>query len=627
MNPRLAVIAGPLQGATYALTATEICIGRDPANNICLSDPLVSRRHCVITRAEAGFEARDQQSANGTTINERPMDKTVLVEGDRLQIGDSVFLFLTEEAPPPPPRALRFEERPVVTRATITLAQHEILYWQPEKLSTLPLSPKMAQQVGVLLKSSHLFSQLRQLADLPPLLLQLLDEIYPMEFSAVLLEQERFPFNEQLSWTRQAPGLKTPPPLIRTLVQRAVREQQASLNLLTDPVEPEAPAEPAAVLVVPLQAQDSVLGVLYQVLPAGVTSLADEQLGVLTALTSQAALVLANLRQLDWLTQETRRLQEELYPKPGLIGVSEPMQKVLLQLRRMAETGSTILIRGESGTGKEIVAREIHQHSPRRAHAFIPVNCAALPDELLASQLFGHRRGAFTGATADQAGVFEAADGGTLFLDEIGDISAKTQVSLLRAIQERTITRLGEQTPRKVDVRILVATHRNLEDLVKQGVFREDLYYRLNVITLRLPPLRERPADIPALARYFVKRYSRTCKRPVKGLAPETYALLCGYHWPGNVRELENALERAVALGRTELIQPEDLPETILDVAVPVEQTGYHAAVKTAKRQILLRSLEKHAYNYTAAAAELELHDSNLHRMARDLGLKPAAPE
>ena len=628
MNPRLEVIAGPLQGATYALTGVEIWIGRDPSNNICLSDPLVSRRHCRIVQTAGGFVARDQQSANGTTINESPMREAILQEGDKLQVGDSVFLFLTREIEVSP--AVQFEEGQFVTRATISLAQHESVYLQPENLPTLALSVERAQHLGVILKSSQLFSQLRSLDALPDLLLKLANEAYPMDFGAVLLEQERFPFAEQLIWTQERPESKSSPPIHRAIVERALDEKKASLNVISlataDAATTALPAQPASVLVIPLQTRDIILGVLYQVLAPGSAGMGEEQVEVLTALTAQAALAMENLRQLEWLAQETRRLQEEIYPKPGLIGISDPMQKVAQQMRRVAETDSLLLIRGESGTGKEVVAREIHQQSPRRQRPFIPVNCAALPDDLLASHLFGHRRGAFTGATSDQAGVFETAGDVVVFLDEIGDISPKMQVSLLRTLQEKTVTRLGEQHPRKINARILAATHRNLEELVKKGIFREDLYYRLNVITIRLPALRERPEDIPALARHFVRRYSQTCKRNVKGLAPETYAILCSHPWPGNVRELENALERAVALGETDLLQPEDLPETILDAAVPSEQGGYHAAVKAAKRQILLRSLEKHDHNYPAAAAELGLHPNNLHRMARDLGLKPLPP-
>lgn len=252
----------------------------------------------------------------------------------------------------------------------------------------------------------------------------------------------------------------------------------------------------------------------------------------------------------------------EVQPEPlgAVIGRSAAMVDVYKTVARVALTKSTVLICGESGTGKELIARAIHDHSPRARQPFVAVDCGVLTETLLESELFGHVRGAFTGAVTEKKGVFEEAQGGTCFLDEIGDISPHMQAKLLRVLQEHEIKRVGGKNWMKVDVRVVAATHRPLAELVAQHTFRHDLYYRLKVIALHLPPLRERMEDIPALAHYFLKRYSQENGKEVLGLSDEAMDLLRSYPWPGNIRELENAMERAVALTRQSILTPEDLP-------------------------------------------------------------------
>ena len=251
----------------------------------------------------------------------------------------------------------------------------------------------------------------------------------------------------------------------------------------------------------------------------------------------------------------------------GIVGQSPALRRVLDLARSVAPSATTVLITGESGTGKELIARAIHRWSPRAEGPFVAVNCAALPDALLESEIFGHERGAFTGAVAQRRGRFELAHGGTLFLDEIGDLSPATQAKLLRVLQEGTFERLGGTRTLKVDVRIVAATNKDLEQAVKAGRFREDLYYRLNVITLTVPPLRERPEDIPLLAQHFLRRHAQRDARNIEGLTREALDLLAAYDWPGNVRELENVIERGVVLARDPWIGPRDLPEAISRVA------------------------------------------------------------
>jgi Nif-specific regulatory protein len=283
------------------------------------------------------------------------------------------------------------------------------------------------------------------------------------------------------------------------------------------------------------------------------------------------------------------------------------------------------MIRGETGTGKELAARAIHQNSARAAQPFEAINCSLLRDALLESELFGHEKGSFTGAVAQKKGKLELADGGTLFLDELTELGESPQAMLLRVLQTREYQRLGGTRTLRVDIRIVAATNENLEEAVQKKRFRQDLYYRLNVVSLSMPPLRERREDIPLLCDHFVRVYSRKNKRLVNGVSPEAIALLMRYDWPGNVRELENAVEHAVVFGSTDEILPEDLPETLLGFrsAVADGPLGYHDGVREAKRNIVLSAMEKASGNHSEAAKLLGLHVNNLHRLIRELSLKP----
>ncbi len=270
---------------------------------------------------------------------------------------------------------------------------------------------------------------------------------------------------------------------------------------------------------------------------------------------------------------------------------------------------------------------QLHLNSPRARAPFVAINCAALTETLLESELFGHEKGAFTGAIAQKKGKFEIADGGTIFLDELGEMSPLLQAKLLRVLQEQQFERVGGTRPIKIDVRLVAATNRDLEATIKDGSFRQDLYYRLNVVSLKPPPLRERREDIPLLTSYFATKYAQKCKRRVQGVSPEARALLTHYDWPGNVRELENAIERAVVLGSTELIRPEDLPEAILEAEADAPTAGvaiasYHETIKETKKQLILNALEQSGSNVTEAARLLGVQANYLHRLITNLNLR-----
>ncbi|MCX7848559.1 MAG: sigma-54 dependent transcriptional regulator [bacterium] len=349
----------------------------------------------------------------------------------------------------------------------------------------------------------------------------------------------------------------------------------------------------------------------------------------------QVELLLRRIAEHVQVLQENRRLRELLERDASfdsIVSASPAMEHVLNLAARVADSASSILICGETGVGKELVARAIHMASPRRDRPFVAVNCSALNEHLLESELFGHEKGAFTGAISSRIGRFEHAAGGTLFLDEIGDLPPSVQVKLLRALQEKTIERVGSNTPITVDVRLIAATHRNLTQEMAAGRFREDLYYRLNVVTIWVPPLRERREDIPVLAHRFLEACTRDRHKLVKGFTPEAMDILTRYHYPGNVRELQNAVERAVLLTRTEYIQPCDLPENFL-VGGPYEPLAGHAAitlplatnlpeaVERLEKAIVLHALKETGGNQTRAARRIGISEKSVRDRLKKWGL------
>ncbi|GIU79530.1 MAG: acetoacetate metabolism regulatory protein AtoC [Bryobacteraceae bacterium] len=323
--------------------------------------------------------------------------------------------------------------------------------------------------------------------------------------------------------------------------------------------------------------------------------------------------------------REVSKLKEnldEIFPETKLIGQSPAMKRVIELVETVAPTDATVLITGESGTGKEVVARAIHALSPRRYNPMVVIHCGALTESLLESELFGHERGAFTGAQARKKGKFEVADGGTVFLDEISDISLRVQTDLLRVLQEKEIVRVGDTMPVKVDFRAIAATNKSLERLVEERVFRPDLYYRLNVFSINIPALRERKEDIPLLVAHFLDKFARQMNRPPQRLAPETMELLMRYDWPGNVRELENAIERALLMRREGDLKPEDFPFQ-LHPSAPVIATGLR--LEDVEKAHIERVLAETRWNLSKTARILDIDRTTLYNKIRKYGLREPA--
>jgi Nif-specific regulatory protein len=346
---------------------------------------------------------------------------------------------------------------------------------------------------------------------------------------------------------------------------------------------------------------------------------------LLLVVAALAAVAREHNREAVRLQETNELLQAEINLDHNMVGRSRAMRKLYDRIARVAATEATVLVRGESGTGKELVARALHRNSRRAERPFIAINCAAITESLLESELFGHEKGAFTGAIGLKKGKLELADGGTLFLDEIGELPLALQAKLLRAIQEREFERVGGTRAVHVDFRLIAATNRDLEAAVKGGTFRQDLFYRLNVVALALPALRDRKEDLPQLAEYFVRKHAPRCGRRVQGMAQDALERLAKHDWPGNVRELENVIEQALVLGSGDRIAAEDLPLGMGDTVLASSASfDYHETVEQTKRELIVRAFEQSGHSHTEAARLLGVHPNYLHRLMRNFNLRKA---
>lgn len=630
MKPRLQAAAGPLADSIYFLSEAEIGIGRDPSNSLAISDLSVSRRHCVLIRDKNGYKLRDLESRNGTFVNGGPVSEAPLQHADQIAVGDSVFVFLlNEDADVAARDQVEFDDK--LTQAAVQIRPQDVLYLQPEQiLKALPATSRVGRNLNALLKISRVVHSISDLHRLQAQILELIFEVVPAEHGAILLDgtgKDKF----SSVFAHPATNRGEPVRVSRTITRQVMDEGVAILgadvpgNAGLSEVESLVSSQVRSLLCVPLTVFQRVIGCIYLDTTSRTAGFDRDHLELVASMAGISAVALENARRLIWLEQENLRLATEINLQHNMVGESAAMKEVYRFLSRAAPTESTVLVNGESGTGKELVARAIHRNSPRAGRPFVAINCAAIPEGLLESELFGYERGAFTGAGSQKKGRLELADGGVVFLDEIGELAPSLQGKLLRVLQEREFERLGGSRPIAVDIRLIAATNKDLAAAVKAKAFREDLYYRLNVVSLLVPPLRDRAEDVPMLAEYFVAKFAAKCKVKAKPISLEAMATLVNYDWPGNVRELENAIERALVLGVSETIRPEDLPESVMEKepAHGVREAKYHTAVTQLKKRLILSALEEAKGNYTEAARNLGVHANYLHRLVRNLNLRP----
>jgi transcriptional regulator with GAF, ATPase, and Fis domain len=614
---QLVAISGPLAGDVIPLSAEGVRIGRDSSNDICLPDPALSRVHCTITASNGTWRVSDSHSSNGTFVNGLQVTERDLNDGDRIGLGASEFLFVrpTHRATIPPLLEGRMEP---ATRLPV----EETRYFRQTAEST---TTRTERDLQLLLKISASLNTIKTQDELWGQLLALLSESRGAEQLTIVVVGEDG--ETRIVDARQLTGAPSIP-VNRTVVAEALQQRAGLLTCGGDstdsaPAGGVATAAAGSILCAPLVVRDRALGALY-FSANRINAFDADDLQFATAVANLAAVALDNLRYLAWLDRERSRLQEDLDQDHNLVGRSAAMRRIYAVVAKVAQSDATVLITGETGTGKELVARAIHLNGTRAKRPFVAINCAALTESLLESELFGHERGAFTGAVTQKKGKLEVADGGTLFLDEIGELAPALQSKLLRALELGEFERVGGTRPVRVDIRLISATNRNLADEVRAGRFRADLYHRMNVINIHLPPLRERREDIATLTSHFVERLGRKSGRPLRGIAPDALKYLVEYDWPGNVRELANTIERAIVLGASDYIVPDDLPETLLQL-VPsndIDSPRFHRVVRQAKVDIIVSAFREANRSYTEAARLLGLHPNYLHRLIRNLDIK-----
>ena len=624
MQPKLIALSGPAAGEVFNLDREVTAVGRDPVNDVVIDAQYVSRRHCRFENVDEGFRVVDLDSHNGTAVNGVPVKERALHVGDRISLGGTSFVFADPDAGVDPGEhdiALELDDAPLPTRATVELHSADALYLKPDALRKAELESTEARKaLAALLELTALLGSTDD-DGLPDRVLDPFVALLPARRSAVLMGSDP----ESLDVLTMRP---TPFAISRTVLGKVLGERTAILS--NDLSEEKASAKSLlkssvrSLASFPLTLGERVVGAIYLDSSDPEASFPEELLDLMMGLSGVAAAVLDKARQLGRLRAENRRLVEELALVHDMVGESPRLEDAQKIIARVAPTDSTVLIQGESGTGKELAARAIHFNSDRNNGPLVKVDCTGLNENLLASELFGHEKGAFTGAIQQKKGKLELANGGTVFLDEIGELPMALQAQLLRVLQDREFERVGGLRPIPVDIRLVAATHRDLAEEVKNGNFREDLFYRVNVVKLELPPLRERAGDVELLARYFVSEFSKKVKRPVAGISERALAVLKRYDWPGNVRELSNTIERAVVLGTTELILPEDLPEMLVESkggggATP---TSFHEAVAEKKKELILDAVSRASGNITEAGKLLGLHPNYLHRLIKNLALR-----
>ena len=581
--PSLRLTAPGRPPTVYHLYKKLTSIGSGPDNDVVLPDPLIGDAYATIQFDGQTYTITTLARKAEVVVNGKKRGKHKLTHDDKLVIGSCELRF-----------ALLDEAAPVEDEAAQTVADldaYSKLYDFSEKLM-----------------------QKRDLGELLDTLMDLVIEITAADKGFLIL-MEGDDFDVKIARNLRKENIAD---AVSQLSDSIIAKVVASRRpvIISDAMHDHEFAAAKSVMAlrltsvicVPLLDRGRLLGIIYVGNDSIVDLFQDATMRVLMVFASQASLIVSNALLLDELRVDNRKLAERLEAVRfgEIVGTSPPMQSVYRKVEKNAPTDISVLITGETGTGKELIAREIHTRSPRAGKPFVTINCGAIPENLLESELFGHVKGAFTGAIANKLGKFQSADGGTLFLDEVGEMPLELQVKLLRAIQERVVVRVGDTRSESVDIRILTATNRDLEKEIAGGRFREDLYYRLNVVNLQLPPLRARGEDVIVIARYLLSRYTREFDAKVKGFSPNSTVAMRKHSWPGNIRELENRIKKAIVLAESTVIGPDDLGLTA--DSLPAILTLAEAKDKFQREYI---------------NEVLAVNNGNRTKTARDLGVDP----
>ncbi len=625
----------PLQdGARYTM-------GRAPTCRIVLRDDLCSREHAEVFPAEGGWFVRDLSSLNGTHVNNEQLRKERRLSPlDELRVGRVQLVFihdLTQLPDPPPVKSTRSGEkgdgieirkRLGNTRYLPSTAPTSTVATSDTVRQDMRVSP--AQAVPMLYRLALDMAEASTAAELGEMAVDAMFRATPAEVCAVLTLKDARDL-EPLVYRSRNPAHDTYHKVSNFVSHEVLSTKQAVLaeNVAADRQlknrDSITELNVASLICAPVMHEDQVLGLLHLYRTALITPLNPDDLEFTLAVARQLGTAWHHLRRQGTLAVEVKSLKAQLRLESELVGASPALTLIESQIGRVAETKATVLIRGESGVGKELVARAIHNSSPRREAPFVTMNCAALTESLLESELFGHEKGSFTGATERMIGKFEAADTGTIFLHEIGEMALSTQAKFLRVLEGHPFERVGGHTPIKADVRVVAATNRALEESVRDGTFRRDLFFRLQVVQLDVPPLRDRADDVPMLADHFLRRFVRETGRKIRGFTDGALTKLTGYRWPGNVRELRNVVERAVALGSGPLLDSADIWLSELDVSAPATGSPAHSfkpeSLEAIEKRHILETLRHTDWNKSQAATILGIERSTLDRKIKSYGL------
>jgi transcriptional regulator with GAF, ATPase, and Fis domain len=647
---KLIVRDGPGRGTAYELVDDTTKIGRDPGNAVQIPSETISRTHAEIVRRGEGeaetWTVRDLQSRNGVLVNGARVENAVLSSGDEIRLGDAVLNFIEREfdtleitdadgAPElavPSETAVQrpfglaqgapsmVEGRPAGARQTLAVGAHP----QKRLLALLEL----AQVAGSAKSYPELFGAVVSAIE---------RDLQPHRTVPILFDEQKGLLRPWVSQRGEFDRHLSKMPISSTIVNY-VREHR--LPLLIEAAAKDARLRDAqsiaahritSAMCAPIQIGDRLLGELYVDRFGDAARFTNADLELLVAIAAQSAVAIENVRVHEEMGRERYVREREARGAYDIVGQCQAMESVFRFIAKAAPSDAGVLIEGESGTGKELVARAIHLNSPRRHQPFEAVNCAAMAPTLLESELFGHVRGAFTGADRDRPGRFELADGGTLFLDEIGELPDGSQSKLLRVIETGELRRVGDIKDRKVNARVIAATNKKLAEEVGRARFREDLYFRLNVLKISLPTLRERPGDLRVLAEYFLKQFAEKCGRPALRFEADVWPVFEGYPWPGNVRELRNAIERMVVMAEGDALRLEDVPFEIrsgkgasrpAEAAAPAALADEPATLRDLERAHIARVMQRTAGNKKEAARVLGIDRSTLYAKLKAYGLE-----
>ncbi len=637
--PRLLVCSGEGTGTTFEFDG-DVALGRSSANAIRIQGNQISRVHARIVRRGGDFVILDEGSRNGILVNDRRVPEHVLRDGDRVQIGTVGLVFNPD---------FDFKTRDGVAEGILLVRGGD----EGEKTQGLSVTARIAPgdleiRPGAKPRPGEDLETLRRrpqaLYDVSDLVIRAPDAAaLARDLARLLMDAVRA---DRVVLLQASPDGKDVTPLAverregapagvsisRTVLAAVLAERKAllSADAVADPrfdTSASMTLDPVqSLLAVPLAVGDRFLGVLYADTRSRVHPFGEEDLRLLAAVAGPVAVALEGARRLTRSRDEASGLGRRVQEERPILGESPAIRRVLEQIRKVAETDATVLITGETGTGKELAAQAIHFGSPRRGKPFVAVDCTTIAETLLESELFGHEKGAFTGADRTRPGKFEAADGGTLFLDEVGNMNLSTQSKLLRFFEDRRFTRVGSVQLRSTDVRIVCATHVDLEAAVKAGTFRQDLFYRMSVVPVPLPPLRERRADLPALADHFLRKSAAQAGVPPKTLDASALSALMDHDWPGNIRELRNILERAAVLVEGAVITAKDLtlspPRPGAGAEIPEGAYALPAIIAEVEKTCIRRALDRARGRKAEAARLLDISRPTLDKKIKEYGIE-----